>query len=256
MPPKALFKKPRPPLIRVHACRDCHAPTAKDDEYAAGLMALRQEALGDDARHRRFTFLRSLERPESVRFRRSFMEGVRGVDLITPSGVVAGKGHYFTADLGRLADVTARITRGLWRHHHGHPLPLEVDVYVFPEGWVEQLDEAAKARLAGVAVPLLGVEDRLIGDGSVFRYRFMSVPTIDEATAWFLDFYRSTRFLVVTRPRDLEPDSVGQSDVANADDVGSASPRERRRTIGQLVCRDVPRIVARDRRGAENGDGE
>jgi hypothetical protein len=33
VPPQCLFPKPRPRLIKVPACKACHAPTSKDDEY-------------------------------------------------------------------------------------------------------------------------------------------------------------------------------------------------------------------------------
>ena len=203
VPPRSLFAKPRPPLITVPACHQCHARTTKDDEYFTSHIALRQVSSGHDAASARERFIRSLKHPRKRGWRKAFFRTVFEAPLVTPAGLYVGRRGGFEVDLTRIDVVVERTVRGLYLHHFGTRLPPDAEVRSFSEEGMKDLDSEALETLAPVVNPLMMAAVNDIGDGSTFRYQFQEVEGQPLGSAWLLTVYGATRFVVITLPRDL-----------------------------------------------------
>lgn len=205
VPPKALFASPRPHLITVPACPDCHKKAAGDDEYFVSRISLRHTTgQNPDAVDARGRFVRSLKRPDKRGWRRAFYDTVKQVDVQTPAGIYLGKTGAFDVDLDRVTRVVARIVRGLYYHQLGNRLSTETEVEAFAVDGLADLDEDGRKAVATIASPVMTAPEQIVGDQQTFRYQFRAVPEEPEATAWLLTFYDSTKCFAITLPRRLD----------------------------------------------------
>ena len=201
VPPKALFAPPRPHLLTVPACPDCHKKAARDDEYFVSRISLRHTTgQNPDAADARGRFVRSLKRPDKRGWRRAFYDTVKQAHVQTPAGIYLGKTGAFDVDLDRIARVGARIVRGLYYHQFRNPLSTETEVHAFPVDGLADLDEDGRKAVSAFASPVMAAPEQLVGDRQTFRYQFRAVPEEAEATAWLLTFYDSTECLAITLP--------------------------------------------------------
>lgn len=198
--PKALFAPPRPHLITVPACPDCHKKADGDDEYFVSRISL-QHTTGQnpDAADARGRFDCSLKKPDKRGWRRAFYDTVKQVHVRTPAGIYLGKTSAFDVDLDRITRVVARIVRGLYYHQLGNRLSTETEVDVFAVDGLADLDEDGRKALAFASLVMTAPE-QLVGGRQTFWYQFLAVPEEPEATAWFLTFYDSTECLAITLP--------------------------------------------------------
>ncbi len=201
IPPKALFAEPRPPLITVPACLDCHGPTNKDDEYFRSILALRDTANTADAVAARERFMRSLHRSDQAGMRRAFLAGVRQVALTTPAGLHLGVRGVYNVDLARLDRVVSRVIRGLYFHHQRHRLPPDAQVSSWSEDGLRDLDTEGRDTLLRLLTPLGRSSEHSVGSAATFRYRFALASDLEFSSIWFLTVYDSTTFFGITVPQ-------------------------------------------------------
>lgn len=197
IPPKSLFMNPRPKLITVYACQKCHKYTAKDDEYFRAVLSLKNTANTKDAAAARDSFIRSMQRYDHSKFRKSFLSGVRSMNIMTPAGLHIGKRIVYEVDLARLGRVMSRIIKGLYYCHFYKRLPSEVSVSSWTIDGLNDLDDDGRDTLYKIIAPLSNAKDNLIGDGNTFCYRYITADR-EYCSAWLLTVYGSTIFLGLT----------------------------------------------------------
>lgn len=195
IPPVSLFPKPRPSnLVTVPSCRKCNGGASMDDEYFRLNLSIRHSAKKPLSKSVADAALRGLGRDQHTRFRKIFFQGVREVDIKTPSGISVERSGTYHVDLARLDKVVMRIVRGLYFHHYHKPLPTwcEVDV------WCVDGFGGADPSVIQTLQSLQQHPPTEIG-GGVFKYWHSLADGADQSdgysSAWLLLFYESTAFL-------------------------------------------------------------
>jgi hypothetical protein len=204
VPPKNLFPPPRPQnLITVYACKKCHAPTNKDDEYFRQVVCISEQA-GDhpDAQRNIQKVLRSLQNPKAPGLKKSFFSSLKNVWLKSPGGLFLGRGVAYTVDTQRIFRVVERTVRGLFFYETGRRIPDGCEVVVhcndtlvtFPPDVLETLTEQ-------FLIPLAQATQKVIGD-DVFSYRFLFAADDPSTSAWALTFYKTVPFFALVARRN------------------------------------------------------
>lgn len=196
VPPKALFKKPRPAnLVAVPACAGCNSAFQKDDEYFLTLsLEIRAQntpaalAVADNR-------IRSMNRPDrgSSGLWQPIFKSLRTVELVSPGGLYLGNTLSLNLDVARLSATVNRIIRGLYFHHAAVPIPVQTKVSSLPYEHYCKLPQT-EPDLLDFPTMLAALKCWSIGD-SEFRYWF--APSDGEAVSsfWCLEFYRSVAFV-------------------------------------------------------------
>jgi hypothetical protein len=195
IPPKSLFKKPRPPnLITVWACAQCNKAFSNDDDYFWLTLSSRAEATeNSEARDASLRAIQHLSGPEASGFRAAFSTSFQSVELRTASGAHVGDALAYDISFPRLNRVAARITRGLFSFESK---ALLASGYVATaralEGFTPEADNALQPFLAfiGAAHPQ--------SIGKVFSYRFRSMPDDPASSLTLFEIYETTAFLGLT----------------------------------------------------------
>lgn len=205
VPPKNLFAKPRPHLIVISACGECHSSTSKDDEYFRLTVCMSEGAGGHPkARANWESILRSLKRENAVGFQRSFVSSIELIRVHTPGGLYLGERLAYDVDLNRLRRVVERTVRGLYFAEYRHPLGPANDVQIHPKEDFDNAEPDLKKELVQTILrPLTLREPTIIGE-NVFSYWFHIAPEEPELSVWALTFYDSVHFLCFTAPHGLE----------------------------------------------------
>jgi hypothetical protein len=202
VPPQGLCGKPRPEdLIAVPSCPGCNGGASKDDEYFKTVMILKERAGSHpEAVAVRDSVFRALAMPRKARFLKRVLSGMGLVALRTPAGLHLGHAPGFNVDLARLDRVVARVTRGLYWHHHNHVrLPSDHEVGVWSEEGLRGLNLVDAAHLRQTLVdPIMNNPARTIGRGAL-SYRFASGDR-EHVTGWLLEFYGDVGFIAFTVP--------------------------------------------------------
>jgi hypothetical protein len=203
LPPKALCGKPRPAdLVVVPACRPCNEGASKDDEYFKTVLVFKDRAGSHpDAVAIRASVFRALEMSKKAKFARSLVAAVRDVTISTPAGLHVGRATAFEVDLARLDRVVARVTRGLYWHHHDHVrLPTDYEVVVWSEEGLRGIDERDAQELRRTLLePVLNNPARSIGRG-VLRYWY-AAGNHQHVSGWLFEVYGDVRFVAFTVPK-------------------------------------------------------
>ena len=182
IPPKGIFKKPRPDnLIKVPACEKCNNNTKLDDEYFRLVVA----AASNDDPHamevlRQRIIPRMHRKPALVV---DFLQNVRQVK--TPSGPVPA----VTFKPDRIQIVLNKTVRGLYLHHTGQRL----DSYCVVSDFLRNPPLSERATSEASGWPLYR-----IGDGSVFSYRYCIVNATKFESIWLMMFYGNSLFVCDT----------------------------------------------------------
>ena len=206
IPHKSLFAKPRPSnLVKVPCCRECHSGNKQvslDDEYLRTVLTLRSD-VGDhsDVKQILPTVIRSLKSPERVGFKKTILQSMRQIQMVSKSGLVVGMKPGYQVDHIRVGNVIKRIIRGLFYHEKGYRLPDEYAIAVYAETDVEAFDADTKQTLIDTIIhPILANEPKVIGN-IVFSYRIANVHEgPKEASAWIIAFYGRISFLCLLMP--------------------------------------------------------
>jgi len=209
VPPKNLFTKPRPQLITVKACKNCHSRTSKDDEYFRIKVCLRNDAYRHpEARKTADSIFRSLTKVQAIGLRNSFLADFRNLNLHTPSGLYVGRRLGYNVDLVRIRRVVERVVRGLYFAESGKPLGLNNEVRVFT---VEELEAKPKDVLdqlkSTILVPITEMQPKIIGK-DVFLYRHYIAPENPIISIWVISFYKQVPFFIMTGSSTPIPQST------------------------------------------------
>jgi hypothetical protein len=146
---------------------------------------------------------RGLAKPKKTKFTRRILGSMRQVAIRTPAGLYVGKAPAFDVDLTRLDRVVARVTRGLYWHHHSHVrLPDDHHVVVWSEDGLRGITPADALQLRSTLIdPVLNNPARSIGR-DVLRYWY-ACSDRKHVTGWLLEFYGDVRFIAFTLPKTL-----------------------------------------------------
>jgi len=201
VPPKAIFPKPRPlDLITVPACLKCNQANSKDDEYFRLSLNVREELSENPAVQRgQPVVMRSLLDPKSPGKRQSFINSIRLVELMTPSGIYIKDHLAIETNTSRLRNVVRRIVRGLFYHHNNCRLPQNYEVYVCDEENFVKFPEPERVKFDPIVNALKNQNPRVIGQG-VFSYHYGVNTSDPHSTYWILTFYERAAYLGLTVP--------------------------------------------------------
>lgn len=215
VPPQCLFPKPRPRLIKVPACKACHAPTSKDDEYFRMRICISAEG-GDhpDAKNNFEPIFRALQRPEFQGMAKTLIKDSREVWLRTASGIYVEKTLAFSVDLTRIFRVVERTVRGLFFEETGRRLDPAYDVMVHSNDTLSGQDPASLQELTRVILAPLANRPATVIGNEVFVYRYAITADDPNVSAWALTFYRNVPFLALTAPR-VDPRQKGEPAVSS-----------------------------------------
>ena len=146
----------------------------------------------------RNSVFRGLAMPQKTRFTRRILGNIRPVALRTPAGLHIGRVPGFRVDLTRLDRVVARITRGLYWHHHDHMrLPDGHEVTVWSEDGLRGIPPADVLHLRSTLVePILHNPAHSIGR-DILRYWY-APGNREHVTGWLFEFYGDMRFVAFT----------------------------------------------------------
>lgn len=202
IPPVSLFPKPRPSnLVTVPSCRKCNSGASMDDEYFRLNLSIRHSAKRPLSKSVADAALRGLGRDQHTRFRKTFFQGVREVDIKTLDGIYIGRSGAYDVDLARLDKVAMRIVRGLYFHCYHKPLPTCCEVDAWCVDGFESADSSVIQALQSWIIQLQQKPPTEIGEG-VFKYWHFLVDGNGQSdgysSAWLLLFYESTAFFGVT----------------------------------------------------------
>ncbi len=145
------------------------------------------------------SILRSLAKPEKLRFVRKLVSTIHMVDVVTPGGLFLGRREAFDVNLARLDRVVARTVRGLFSHHTGRRLPQAAEVRAYSEDGLRSIPSEAAGKVRALVARLLRAEAHTLGERT-FTYRYAIGVDHDLVSAWFLEFYRAVRFIGMTIP--------------------------------------------------------
>ena len=202
IPPVSLFPKPRPSnLVTVPSCRKCNSGASMDDEYFRLNLSIRHSAKRPLSKSVADAALRGLGRDQHARFRKTFFQGVREVDIKTLDGIYIGRSGAYDVDLARLDKVVMRIVRGLYFHHYDNPLPTWCEVDVWCVDGFGRADPSVIQTLQSWIIRLQQEPPTEIG-GGVFKYWHCLADGDGQSdgysSVWLLLFYESTAFFGVT----------------------------------------------------------
>lgn len=195
VPPKNLFKKPRPSdLITVESCICCNKGFENDDEYFRAIIAtLEVSENHPEAKELWDTKIQpSYSKPHKVGFREMIHQSLKPVNVVTENGVIFDKRIAYDIDMNRFNNVIARIVKGLFWCEKGFRLSDDSEVKI------EMQPDVRRANPSAITA-LLVEKARIIGNG-VFEYRKLFFDEEQNGSGWLLTFYKSVHFICMTVP--------------------------------------------------------
>jgi len=213
VPPKAIFSRPLPGDLRtVPCCEPCNKAAGLDDEYFRDALAISAYDV-PSAKQLAGSFIRSVTRAGSSRYKRELLESMREEDLTTPAGIHLGRSTVCPVDGRRLTAVVERTVRGLFYWHEKRRLSPSCPVYPYESTAVvlQRPDMISGLQEIGKWVQGSDGIGSVIGD--VFAYRYAFREPNSDTTWWMLLFYESVLYFVRTGRYPKTP--------ASADDAAS-----------------------------------
>ena len=200
VPPKCLFATPPQNAITVPSCRRCNGNASRDDEYFRLIVANRRD-IGDNTEALSVAkkAVKSLQRQEARKFRRSFLSGVDFRYLMNERGVIEPGGSYY-ADHVRLGRVASRIVKGLFWHKTSECLPSVYEV----TSWVDAGLPYIKNRDLQIFALVMMEEPIRIGR-NVFKCWHKSVVEDMFTSVWVLQFYENVHIFCMTATPQFKP---------------------------------------------------
>lgn len=114
IPPKNIFLEKTSDLLTVPAHTECNKEYEKDDEYF--LFFLSVAAFPKSREMRKLwkgKILRSLNRPESQKYKNYIDEHINSVDLLSKDGVIIGNRDVFYAEANRINNILSKTAKGI-----------------------------------------------------------------------------------------------------------------------------------------------
>jgi len=167
------------------------------------MTAIREDALNHPEANRILEVIaRSFDREEHDGLRKSVLDTLKYVELVSPSGLYLGKRPSLWLDYARMNKLAAKITQGLFYHEKGYRLPESHRVEAWGDPFIR--DESAPDRNKLIVSFLLSQKRNTIGNG-VFSYWVAFRKEDLNTSAWLMLFFESVPYLCVTRPRKDAP---------------------------------------------------
>lgn len=200
VPPKNLFKKPRPNnLITVPACHDCNKGASEDDEYFRTVMAFREDTYEHPEVKKLYEkTIRGLNRPTKNKFRKHLLENMNKAPYFTESGIYLGEKNIITVDMQRIRSVIHRTVCGLYYNETEEILPVDTKITVYDPNEIAKRSIDKIQELLKLVLPAL--EKCKLHDlgNKVFEYKYNIAHDNSAGSIWFLRFYKSAIFIVLT----------------------------------------------------------
>jgi len=202
VPPKAIFVELQlPDLVTVPACEDCNNQASRFDEGFRNIIGMRSSEESPNSLTLWKKTFRSLKRRRQEL--EALWESLREVPIFTGGGLYLGTATEGAFDAEAHDRVIERITRGLYFHHSGQPLPLESPIEVYPirDGSDWQKD---------VAPLLTQMRVRTIGGPAIFEYAFAHTDGEPKSSLWIYRFH--ARHVAVAETGSLAPGYIPATD--------------------------------------------
>jgi hypothetical protein len=158
IPPQGIYGKPLPDgLLKVPTCQRCNNSFSKDDEYFRQKLAMSFECYNHPTNKTNVErILRSLQQPEANGMATAFFRDIRSATLTTKSGIFIENTATCSVDLDRMASVVARIASGLTFCETGIILPVDYDIKILCNEFLEQEELAIVQKVIETIIkPLL-----------------------------------------------------------------------------------------------------
>lgn len=192
VPPKVLFKKPRPAnLITVPACATCNGGFSKNDEYFANILALEDHAHAHpDAKARAAAVFRNLERQQAKGSRAALGKSIVEAAVYSRGGIYLGQRTALRLDFARIRATLNRCAKGLFFAEFGHRIPDSREVLSFS---ISDLEPEEFGGLAKTVRAVLATPARDDWRG-VFRYWVRLASDADDVGGFVIEFYKAKAF--------------------------------------------------------------
>jgi hypothetical protein len=208
IPPECLFAEDdRQNLIKVPSCLKCNREASKDDEYFR-LLTLREDVNHHpDVQAIPPILMRSLKKPEAMRFRSNVYRELTRVQPRTPAGLVLPARGALKLNRRRLFRVIERITKGLFYDLRGRRLPDAYDVNVSaPSTMTDKTEDELKWFAENVLEPLGRKTGIMVGRG-VFLFKVVFADIDPNCSIWLYLFYGRIPFFALTGPRQIQTEA-------------------------------------------------
>lgn len=177
LPPKGIFPKPRPVLIKVPACFKCNNSASADDERFRVYLSLH---VGVDTPETKALWenhaLPSVR--HNQRLLQRIITGAKRVLLQTEAGVIIGERMAVLWDSRAHDKTIERMIRGLYFHHYGDIIGDRARIKV---QWLRRLNPEMHAEFNPWPANSLG--------GASLIYRYGRAPEGPLHSAWLFQFY-------------------------------------------------------------------
>jgi hypothetical protein len=180
VPPKAIFVGLQlSDLVTVPACEECNNHASQFDEGFRNIIGMRAAEQSPNSLTLLEKTFRSLKRRRHEL--EVLSESLREVPIVTKSGLYIGTATEAAFDAEAHDRTIERITRGLYFHHFGQPLPIEapVEVTLIRDGadWQN-----------GVEPFLVRMQVASIGGPATFEYAFARAEEEPQSSLWIYRF--------------------------------------------------------------------
>jgi hypothetical protein len=181
VPPKAIFVELRPlDLITVPSCEACNNDASRFDERFRNIIGMRAGEGSPNTPALWGKTWRSLKR--NRRDLEAVWKSMKNVPIVSEGGLYVGSATEFAFDAKTHDRVIERITRGLYFHHFGEPLPFELPVEVIPicdgSDWLTAIKPFLRSMKVGD-----------IGGHAAFEYAYARAEDERDGSLWIYRFY-------------------------------------------------------------------
>jgi hypothetical protein len=194
VPPKGLFKEPRPlNLITVPACFPCNSSFGADDEYFLNIALDWGASESSDGRGVADKRLRSMKREKGRPAWKRIFATFQPVEVHSPGGLYMAKSLAISLDTGRLIRTVNRIIRGLYFEVTKTPLPVGdyTRAMLFSQYAEKHKGDSVTTEFIQFIPQLPG---RVIGEDA-FEFRYWVLDQAASSSIWYLEFYQQFGFV-------------------------------------------------------------
>lgn len=191
VPPKGLFAKPRPPLLKIPACNSCNQGYKLDDEYFKSMLNLKRESSDhSEVLKLKDKFIKAIAHPKARKFINRLIKNTSLIDDFSDSGVYLGQEYAYTVSKTRLDRIAARcISALIYKHFNELSINYEIEAYSIDWSNNNQTISSLIEELINGDIYEIGI------DRNVFHYTFMRAVDSPETSVWLLSFYMNTAFI-------------------------------------------------------------
>jgi len=203
IPPRKLYTKGTPDLVKVPSCGDCRRKYSMDDELFKTLLVHAAGVSNPVSKeHFEGSVARALKRP--VGLGPKLAAQTVTFDVLTNSGIFTGQHakaiEISDEDWRRIQVVLIRIARGLhyrfskWQKRYDDTLYSVVDFN----------SEDGQKILANEEImgPVRTATTIVMGDARVCRAKVLPFGTVENAHLWVFEFYENKRFFLLATPKE------------------------------------------------------